>query len=188
MRLSGIDAAKKFAEEKFPESEIVFLAGSASRGEETISSDLDIVIIDDSIASNYRESFFLYDWKIETFLHNTNSYIEQFNNDKETGRPILANMLAEGKVIKDNGQSHEIERIAKEFIKAGPNPLSDDFIKASRYYIYDLLDDFIDTENHQEAIITLNTISLQFADFILRVNGQWTGRGKGLTRALKQFD
>ena len=188
MRLSGIEATKKFAEEKFPESEIVFLAGSASRGEETITSDLDIVIIDNSIISSYRESFVLYDWKIETFFHNYNSYLDQFNIDKDTGRPILANMLAEGKAIKDNGKSNEIKNNAKDFIKAGPNPLSESFIKASRYYIYDLLDDFADTENHHEAIITLNTISLQFVDFILRVNGQWTGRGKGLTRALRQFD
>lgn len=188
MRLSGIEVAKKFAEEKFPESEIVFLAGSASRGEETITSDLDIIIIDNSILCSYRESFVLYNWKIETFFHNYNSYVDQFNIDKDTGRPILANMLAEGKVIKDNGESNEIKNNAKEFIKAGPNPLSESFIKASRYYTYDLLDDFADTENHQEAIITLNTISLQFVDFILRVNGQWTGRGKGLTRALRQFD
>lgn len=188
MKLSGIEAAKKFAIEKSSESDIVFLAGSASRGEETSTSDLDIVIVDNSIISTYRESIVLYDWKIETFFHNYNSYLSQFNIDKDTGRPILANMLAEGKVIKDNGKSNEIKNNAKEFIKAGPNPLSESFIRASRYFIYDLLDDFADTENHHEAILTLNTISLQFADFILRVNGQWTGRGKGLTRALKQFD
>ncbi|MDG5471284.1 nucleotidyltransferase domain-containing protein [Jeotgalibacillus sp. ET6] len=188
MRLSGIEAAKKFTEEKFPESEIVFLAGSASRGEETASSDLDIVIIDNSIISSYRESFVLYEWKIETFFHNATSYLNQFNKDKDTGRPILANMLAEGKAIRDNGKSNEIKNNAKEFIKAGPNPLSESYIMASRYFIFDLLDDFTDTQNHQEALMTLNTISLQFADFILRINGQWTGRGKGLTRALRHFD
>jgi predicted nucleotidyltransferase len=188
LRLSGIDAAKQFADEKFPESEIIFLAGSAARGEETITSDLDLVIFDNSIISSYRESFVLYDWKIETFFHNYNSYLSQFDIDRDTGRPILANMLSEGKAIKDNGRSNEIKNNAKKFLKEGPNPLSESFIKASRYFIYDLLDDFADSENHQEAVITLNTISLQFADFILRANGQWTGRGKGLTRALRQFN
>lgn len=188
LRLSGIEVAKKFVEEKFPECDIVFLAGSASRGEETATSDLDIVIIDNSIENNSRESFVLYDWKIETFIHNYRTYLEQFDIDKDVGRPILANMLAEGKIIKDNGNTGEIMNKAKAFIKAGPNPLTENFIIASRYYMFDLLDDFTDAKNHQEAIITLNTISIQLADFILRVNRQWTGRGKGLARALRNFD
>src|SRR5690606_31942279 len=58
----------------------------------------------------------------------------------------------------------------------------------SRYFIFDLLDDFEDSTDHQEAITTLNTLSIQLADFILRLNRQWTGRGKGLARALKKFD
>jgi predicted nucleotidyltransferase len=46
LRLSGIETTRQFAKEKFPESDIVFFAGSASRGEETVTSDLDIVIPD----------------------------------------------------------------------------------------------------------------------------------------------
>jgi len=188
LRLSAIDAARKFVKEKFPNSDIAFLAGSASRGEETATSDLDIVIFDKSIESNYRESFVLYNWKIEAFIHNYTTYLNQFDVDKESGRPILANMLAEGKIIRDNGRSEEIKDNAKSFIKSGPKPLTDNFIQASRYFIYDLLDDFKDSKNHPEAIMTLNTISTQLADFILRVNRQWVGRGKGLARSLKKFD
>src|SRR5699024_12671175 len=57
---------------------------------------------------------------------------------------------------------------ARTFIESGPKPLTEDFIRASRYFIYDLLDDFQDANNHPEAIMTLNTISTQLADFILR--------------------
>lgn len=100
-----MEAARKFVKGKFPDSDIAFLAGSASRGEETATSDLDIVIFDNSIESNYRESFVLYNWKIEAFIHNYITYLNQFDMDKETGRPFLANMLAEGKIIRDNGKS-----------------------------------------------------------------------------------
>ncbi|WP_388037817.1 nucleotidyltransferase domain-containing protein [Fredinandcohnia salidurans] len=186
--MSGIDAANKFVKEKFPNCDIAFLAGSASRREETVTSDLDIVIFDNSMDSNYRESFVLYNWKIEAFIHNYTSYLNQFELDKETGRPILANMLVEGKIIRDNGKSEEIKDSAKSFLKSGPKPSTENFIQASRYFIYDLLDDFKDTNNHQEAIMTLNTISTQLADFILRVNHQWSGRGKGLARSLNKFD
>src|SRR5690625_7218309 len=77
-------------------------------------------------------------------------------------------MLAEGKIIRDNGKSQKIKDNAITFIKSGPKPLTEDFIRASRYFIYDLLDDFQDSNNHPEAIMTLNTISTQLADFILR--------------------
>lgn len=185
--ISATEAAAKFVEEKFPSCHIALLAGSASRGEETKTSDLDIVIIDNSLKS-YRESFVLFGWKIETFIHNFNSYLEQFDIDKNKGRPILANMLIDSKVLKNDGELDAIRNTAKDFIKNGPPPLSENFIKASRYFVYDLLDDFVDSKNEEEALITINNISLQVADFVLRLNGQWSGRGKGLTRALKAFD
>ncbi|MCA1026041.1 nucleotidyltransferase domain-containing protein [Cytobacillus kochii] len=187
MIFSAIEAAVKFVEGNFPDCNIALLAGSASRGEETMTSDLDIVIIDNSLNS-YRESFVLYGWKIESFVHNFNSYLEQFEKDRNKGRPILANMLIDSKVLKNNGELDDIRNTANNFIENGPPPLSEEFIKASRYFIYDLLDDFADSKNEQEALITINNISLQVADFILRLNGQWSGRGKGLTRALKAFD
>jgi predicted nucleotidyltransferase len=185
--LSAIETAKRFVNEQFPNCNIALLAGSASRGEETETSDLDIVIIDHSLDS-YRESFISYGWKIETFIHNYETYLEQFETDKKKARPILANMLIESIVLKDNGKLSDIRTIAKEFIDNGPPPLTKEFIQASRYFIYDLLDDFADSKAEQEALITINNLSLQIADFILRLNGQWSGRGKGLTRALKKFD
>ncbi|RPF50709.1 nucleotidyltransferase domain-containing protein [Aquisalibacillus elongatus] len=187
MRLLPENASMKFVNEKFPTCDIALLAGSASRGEDTETSDLDIVIIEDSQRS-YRESFILYGWKIEAFIHNYNSYLKQFEIDRSKARPILANMILYSKVLKDNGKLSDIRLMAKEFIENGPPPLSDEFIKASRYFIYDLLDDFVDSKNDEEALLTLNNISLQLSDFILRLNGQWSGRGKGLARALKEFD
>ncbi|MCJ8008610.1 nucleotidyltransferase domain-containing protein [Lederbergia wuyishanensis] len=188
MKLSKFDAINKMVGEKFPLCNVVFLAGSAARGEETATSDLDIIVMDETIDTNFRESFFLYGWKMEVFIHNKQTYLDQFNMDRDKGIPILGNMLAEGKIIRDNGTAPKIKNTAIEFIKAGPTPLSESFINASRYFIYDLLDDFLDAKSHYEAIITLNTISIQLADFILRVNGQWAGRGKGLTRALQRYD
>lgn len=188
MRMSAIDAAKKFANEKFPNSDFVLLAGSAARGEETDTSDLDIIIFDAAIENSYRESFILYDWKIETFIHNYSSYLKQFELDRDIGRPILATMIVEGKIIKDHTKITEVKSKAEKFIEDGPAPLSEQFINASRYFMYDLLDDFQDSQIREEELITLNTITIQLVDFILRLNSQWSGRGKGLARAFKKYD
>lgn len=187
MRGNPIDAANQFVRKHFPKCDVAFLAGSVLRGEGTDSSDLDIVVIDPNY-ERYRESFIEHDWRIECFVHNHESVTAQFSSDKEKGRPILASMILEGLVIKDQGDASVYKEKARLLIDRGPAPLSKDYIQASRYYIFDLLDDFIDSENELEALLTLNTLSTQFAEFILRLNGQWTGRGKALARALHQYD
>ncbi|MDG5789240.1 nucleotidyltransferase domain-containing protein [Evansella sp. AB-P1] len=189
MRISGQEAARKFVSEHHEKADIVLLAGSAAKGQETETSDLDMVIINDSEEPAYRESYLLYDWKIETFVHSPNSVLNQYETDKQTGRPILANMIAEGIVLKDKrGKAPTMKNNAKAFLDKGPAPLTESFIQASRYFMFDLLEDFQDAKNRQEALISLNTITIQFIDFMLRVNDQWSGRGKGLSRALKKFD
>jgi hypothetical protein len=50
------------------------------------------------------------------------------------------------------------------------------------------LDDFKDSKNHEETLMPLNTLSLQFGDFIFHYHRQWTGRGKNFVRALYRFD
>lgn len=187
MRLQAMKAAKKFVDEKFPDCFTALLAGSAARGEDTSTSDLDIVIFD-AIRQCYRETFVLYGWKIESFVHNESSYIEQFDVDKQGGRPTLASMIANGFVLQDNGTAVGLKEQANRCIFDGPPPLSEDFIRASRYFIYDLVDDLKDSSRYDESLLTVNTISIQLADFILRLNGKWSGRGKGLARALTAFD
>jgi hypothetical protein len=187
MKITALEAAVQFVNDEFPECEIAILAGSASRGEETRTSDLDILIFDSNI-SEYRESFERYGWRIECFVNNNESCLKHFRSDREKGRPVLATMIIEGKVLRDKGLVEKIKEEALFYIKQGPTPLASEFIRASRYFMYDLLDDFIDAKSEEEEIILLNTISIQLADFILRLNGQWSGRGKTLTRALKNYN
>lgn len=108
--------------------------------------------------------------------------------DKQGGRPTLANMIVNGLVLRDNGNAIALKEQANRFLHEGPPPLSEDFIRASRYFIYDLVDDLKDSSRYDESLLTINTISIQLADFILRLNGKWSGRGKGLARALTAFD
>ncbi|WP_082892748.1 nucleotidyltransferase domain-containing protein [Rossellomorea aquimaris] len=181
------EAAACFVTESFPKCEFAILAGSASRGEETDSSDLDIVVFQNE-SESYRESLFKYDWRIEVFVHNYQSYLDEFEREREKGRPILGNMISEGKVIKYSPQYDQIRKNVIVHVSAGPTPLTKEYILASRYFIGDLLDDFVDSKNYEEALITLNNLSLQVPDFVLRLHNQWSGRGKGLTRALHSYD
>ncbi len=187
MRKSAFEVAKVCISVEYPSSDFAILAGSASRGEETSTSDLDIIIFESNVKS-YRKSFILHGWRIEAFIHNYQSYLLEFERDKQKGRPILGNMISEGILLIDSIESLKVKESAIQHISDGPIPLSKEFIQASRYFMGDLLDDLIDSEIRDEALITINSLSLQVADFILRLNNQWSGRGKGLTRALRSFD
>ena len=57
-------------------------------------------------------------------------------------------MIVEGKVLKDKGQALELKDIADNFIKHGPEHLTIEYINSSRYFMFDLLDDFVDAKNH----------------------------------------
>ena len=99
-RLQPFEAAKRFIEEKFPDCQAALLAGSVVRGEETTTSDLDIVVFDEKVESSYRESL------IEVWIGQSKcssitftSYIDFFKSDCERARPSLPRMVSEGIVI-----------------------------------------------------------------------------------------
>ena len=69
-KLKPIEAAKRFINKQFPSCQGAVLAGSVVRGEETDTSDLDIVVFEKSITSSYRESFIDFGWPIEVFVRN----------------------------------------------------------------------------------------------------------------------
>ena len=96
-------------------------------------------------------------------------------------------MCASGLVLRDDGIVLTLKKEALKLLDEGPVPLTPEEIRISRYFLTDLLDDFIDADRYDEALIIMNTLSLQIAEFVLRANGQWIGRGKGLVRVLRKL-
>ncbi|MFK3937775.1 nucleotidyltransferase domain-containing protein [Alkalihalobacillus sp. NPDC078783] len=187
-RLSPMRAAQLFVSEHFSECDGALLAGSVVRGEATETSDLDLVIFEKSIPSSYRESFVMYNWPIEIFVHNLTSYQTFFKADYDQATPSMQRMVSEGLVIKDTGIITSIKKEANEQLMKGPEPWSDENIRVKRYFITDTLDDFIGSVDKEEDICCANTLFELVADFVLRTNRQWTGKSKWLIRSLKKFD
>ncbi|MBE1553037.1 nucleotidyltransferase domain-containing protein [Sporosarcina limicola] len=187
-RLQPIEAAKRFIEEKFPNCQAALLAGSVVRGEDTATSDLDIVIFDEKVNSAYRESFIKYDWPIEVFVHNFTSYKVFFKQDCEGARPSLPRMVSEGLVIIDSEVVSAIKEEANELLKKGPEIWSMEMLDMKRYMITDALDDLMGSTNHAEDLFIANSLAEAIHEFVLRTNGQWIGASKWVVRALNQYD
>nr|WP_090988976.1 nucleotidyltransferase domain-containing protein [Bacillus sp. OV322] len=188
LRKKPIDAAEEFVASYFAGCQAAILAGSVVRGEETVASDLDIVIIDQCVPSSYRESLLENGWPIEVFVHNLTSYQEYVKGDCERAEPCLPKMVSEGIVIKDEGFVSSMKKEAEEILSQGPKRWGKETIDVKRYFITDALDDFLAAEDRGEAIFSANTLADLLHEFVLRTNGKWIGSSKWIVRSLKQFD
>jgi len=183
-----IEAAQKFIHKNFPNCNGALLAGSVVRGEGTDTSDLDIVIFDETVPSSYRESFIEFDWPIEVFIHNTSSYKPFFESDRERARPSLPRMVSEGIILKDDGVIEIIKEEAKELLKEGPEEWSEVTLQIKRYFLTDTLDDFIGCTDRGEEIFIANALAELVSEFVLRSNRHWIGTSKWIVRSLRAYD
>ncbi|RHW43261.1 nucleotidyltransferase domain-containing protein [Neobacillus notoginsengisoli] len=183
-----IAAAQAFIAKHYPDCKAAILAGSVVRGEATETSDLDMVIFDPEIPFSYRESVLDEGWPIELFVHNMTSYRHFFEMDKEDAIPTMPRMVAEGIVLKGKDAVEPIRREARELMDAGPDEWLEETIIAKRYFITDVLDDFIGCPDRGEGLFIANKLADLAVEFVLRTNRKWLGNSKWVARSLKQFD
>ncbi|WP_106532008.1 nucleotidyltransferase domain-containing protein [Planomicrobium soli] len=187
-RKEAKEAAAEFVDQHFPLCQCALLAGSTVRGEATISSDLDIVIFDEQISGSYRESFRENGWPIEVFVHNFRSYQAFFQSDCSRARPSLPTMVAEGTAIKGEVRLKAIKAEAEYLLEKGPEAWTEETIGIKRYFLTDLLDDFIGSSDRSEDLFIASALSASASEFVLRTNGRWIGQSKWIVRALRNFD
>ncbi|KGI85286.1 nucleotidyltransferase [Exiguobacterium mexicanum] len=187
-KLEPIVTAKTFVKTHFPHCRAALLAGSVVRGEATETSDLDIVIFDDTLVSSFRESFIESGWRIELFAHNLTSYRTFFEQDCRRAIPSLPRMVTEGIVMKDTDVIENIKREARALLDSGPEAWADETIEMKRYFLTDVLDDLIGCTSRAEGLFIASTLAALVCEFILRTNRQWMGSSKWTYRALDRYD
>lgn len=57
-----------------------------------------------------------------------------------------------------------------------------------RYFLTDALDDFVGAADRGEGLFSANLLAESVHEFVLRTNRRWTGQGKWVLRALKEYD
>ncbi len=187
MRLSAVEAAKKFIQTEFPDCLGAILSGSVAIGKETSTSDLDIVVFQKRVNA-YRESVIKYDWMIEVFVYDLESYKPFFDSDVKRARPTLPRMLAEGMMIKQHVEIEKIVDHAIETMLAGPPIWDERTIEFHQYFLSDLIDDFISSEHVNESICIAASLVEKLHEFILRTNQHWIGSSKWIYREMEHFN
>ncbi|MEC1716670.1 nucleotidyltransferase domain-containing protein [Schinkia azotoformans] len=188
MRDSIKRIAQQFIVSHYPESEIVWIGGSAVYGNLTTESDIDLIIIDETETPRLECYHFL-GWKIEAFIYTALSLEFEFQTARYRGMPTIIKMCAEGLLIEDKqGNGEEFQREARILYEQGPQLWDEDKINEARYKITDFLSDFRSSEDFEESLFILNKLIDTLTELILRADGNWVGVGKWVARNLKSYD
>ncbi len=190
MRDRLVAVAQRIYREKYPEADVLFLCGSVVREENTATSDLDVVVLYDTLPHSYRDSYYFEDWPVEAFVHDMDTMRYFFVEvDRPSGIPSLMQMVSEGIEIPDRTKrSALVKKWARQVIEAGPEPWTKERIDRSRYAITDIVDDLSATRDHVEKQAILIRLYEQFAEHFFRARGEWSAKGKWIPRRMYQVD
>lgn len=188
-RKSPVDTAKKLLKEKYPHYSVAFVAGSFNRGEETATSDIDLVVVLPKVEQAWRESLTFDGWPIEILIHDEETLKYFFYEvDGKEGIPSLPNMVFEGPAIPwDSPFSSRLKSMASTVLSAGPPTLSEDEKMNLRYTISDLLDDLKAPRTVFEGMATVAKLHGTLAFFMFRSKGTWAAGTKHIPRRIQKI-
>ena len=189
-RSDPIKVAQSIRAERYPESEVVFLSGSVMRGEGTSTSDLDLVVVFQSLEHAYRESFTFGGWPVEAFVHDRETLNYFFRQvDQASGVPSLPTMVSEGTEIPEASEfSLSLKKMARSVLKDGPPKWGASEVDSSRYSITNVVDDLSDPRSRAEQIATGTELFSLLATHFLRSQRLWSATGKAIPRRLREVD
>ena len=190
MKQKAETTASEVVSARYAQADAVFLCGSVVRGEETENSDLDLVVVYETVEQARRESFTHNAWPVETFIHDPET-LEYFFRDIDgpTGVPSLADMISGGiSIPSETGFARRIRELARAVLEEGPPAWSAEDLANSRYFITDLVDDIRAPRSRHELVATLTRLYPVVATHFFRSQQLWSAKGKSIPRRLKEVD
>ncbi|MGF6174313.1 nucleotidyltransferase domain-containing protein [Ensifer sp. 4252] len=188
-RVRAVRAAETILRERYVDALFAIAAGSILRGEGTPSSDIDLVVLHESLPGAWRESFMGGGFPLEVFVHDFETLNWFVDQDIAGGYPVLLDMVAGGIVVGrdiDRGVALQVE--AKAMLSRGPGALAAERRDMLRYQITDLLDDLKDERPKTEMRAIAAALHQPLCDLALLGRGHWSGKGKWLPRLLQSLD
>jgi hypothetical protein len=127
-RADPLTTASAIIARRYEGAAVTFLAGSVVRGEDTDTSDLDLVVVYERIDAAFRDSFIYAGWPVEAFVHDPETLRYFFLQvDRPGGVPSLPHMVSTGTPLPcATDFSRALQAFANEVLVQGPLPWRDD--------------------------------------------------------------
>lgn len=190
--MDHVDLAERFVASAYPNAGIAIVAGSTARGERTATSDVDLLLIGDSLFDDASKSSEAatheFEGEIfEVFAYTPQGFDEWANRGIDRRRPVIVHMLAEGVPVRANASFVELRSRWSAILAAGPALDAADS-RFRRYMITDLLDDLRDATDHLEQRVIAGTLFERIAELMLLNDRRWIATGKWLPRRLRALN
>ena len=184
-----VDVAVDIMKQKYPHALLAFVAGSFNRGEATLYSDIDLVVIFAKLDNAWREAFIFQDWPVEVSSHDPETLRYFFRDDAKSGIPSLPAMVLEGPAVPvGHPMAVELKTLANRVLSEGAPRWDARTLDAKRYSITDLINDLRDPRTPLESAATIGTLHEQLGDFYFRAQGLWSASDKHIPRWLAKTD
>lgn len=185
----ALATAQKSLAVRFAGAAFAFVGGSIMRGQGTVASDIDMIVVFPRLERAWRESFVEDEFPVEVFVHDPQTLAYFLDEGLQNGFPVMINMVASGRIIgSDIDLAQAMQAKAAEIIARGPRPLIGPDYDALRYRVSDLADDLRGDRPPAEIRAIAAHLYQQLADLMLLGRGAWTGRGKWAPRLLLGLD
>lgn len=186
-RPPAIEAARDFVARNYPWAIAAFLGGSASRGEMTETSDLDIVVV--GAVRRSKQSLAHLGWPVELFTHTPQTLEDAFDAERGSRRAAITAIVATGIVLTSvDGAAERLAAGAAERLRRGPAPMSPEELAFRRFRITDAVDDLRGGLAPADAVFLAGLLLQDGANLVLAAGGRWEGLGKQAGRLLRAAD
>lgn len=180
---------REILDARFPNAVGGLLAGSSARGDDTPSSDVDLVVLLDGRPAPMRSTERVQGRLVEFFVHTEASFVVFIDRDHQLRRSPLLHMCAHGVILRDHdGRLSRLQSLARGRWAAGPATLTDDELEDRRYRLTALLDDLANETDPADRAALAAAVFIDVADLALVTRGRWSGAGRWLTRRLREVD
>lgn len=181
--------AERFIAATYPRATIALIAGSTARGERTTTSDVDLLLIGESLFDGSEQTSeaatHAFEGEIfEVFAYTPTGFTEWAERGVAQHRPVIVHMLLEGIPVREGDGLDGLRRHWGSVLDRGPS-LSDEESAFRRYVITDVLDDLRDVTDPLERRVLASVVFEKVAELMLLNERRWIGSGKWLPRRLR---
>jgi len=183
----GLAIARAVLASRYPDAAFAFAAGSILRGEGTLHSDVDLLVVFDRVEAARRESFRFDGVPVEAFVHDEETLAWAVHGAAMRGRPSFPALIAEAIVLGPAAERGERLRHAMaELMSRGPPPMGAAQIAALRYAISEAVDDLRGERAPAEILAIGIMLYPLLAELALRGRGSWNATSKWVPRVLAE--
>ena len=171
---------------RFKDANQILIGGSYLKGYANTESDIDVIVINQTVQAIERENYYCDDILIDLAIHDVRSLRNTILKERVNAMCSMADNIFHAVPLLnlDEGTVY-LKQFAADAIRAGPPPFD---IESSKAHLLGQVDDIRHCMDQTERMTLAAGILTQLIVFFLRSSGGWLGAAKYMGRDLRRVN